>query len=443
MLLTEDVKIRRRLFPPGPAQGPPSVGQVDDFGIKQVATYLIASNGLTAGQMVEVSSWLAPLTPADKLELITDVFVADGTAVAAIYATFQAMSKARLDGNGIQGRVRYLRGFIAAPGGDADKSITAVGGQKVLTGPEIHAHALNVLTRPRPDQKVAGLEKYPKGENPHTRSVDSLWLDAKPDARGTETAEEALRRRKLAVLELCNLSDVVPAIVQQILANGNGTAPRAIGLPSAEDALDPGGDAHTNEMHTIGGGGKINKYYDLAARACRSPAAAGRASAFKSPADAKAGIQEAMDDFVAARPGNWSWLRERLTKGYSTAIDQPVGAARLVSLETSGGGGPNGLYDRDGAGTFLNQEAMPKYDRGRGGRKYYPGDGGAIPQRNGFVTRDARPTASFETFGPGHNNRIPVEGTTLTTVAAITGVHIRVIGMNARGGFVINSVYAY
>ena len=149
----------------------------------------MALSGLTAGQMVEVSSWLMLLTAANKLELITDAFVADGTAVAAIYATFQVMSRARLDGNGIQGQVRYLREFIAAPGGDADKSITTVGGQKVLTGPEIDAHALNVLTGPRPDQKVAGLEKYPKGEFLFigARTISGWTPNPTPEARKRPT----------------------------------------------------------------------------------------------------------------------------------------------------------------------------------------------------------------------------------------------------------------
>jgi hypothetical protein len=412
-----------------------------DFATKQVAAYLVALNGLTDAQMVEVSTWLAPLSAADKLGLITGVFVADGTAVAAIHATFQAMNKARLDGNAIMGRAEYLRGFITAPGGAANQSITTVGGQKVLTGPEIHAHTLNALAGPRPDLRVDALKKYPKGEDPSRRNADTLWLDANPAPRGVETADEAVRRQKLAVAELCHLNDVVPAIVQQILANNNGARPRAIMLPSAEDGLDPRAEAHTNDMHTIGGGGKINDYHDLAARACYSPTAAGRASAFKSRADAQAGMQAALDDYIGA--GNWPWLRERLSKGYAVAIDRPVGAARLVSLQTNGAGGPNGLYDRDGSGTFLHKEAKPKYAGGRGGRKYYPGDGARIPQRAGFVTRGAAPTAAFETYGPPPDNQIPVEVTTLTTAAPITGVHLRVIGENVTGGFVVNSAYAY
>ncbi|MCU4186213.1 hypothetical protein K6U06_17740 [Acidiferrimicrobium sp. IK] len=417
--------------------------QLAGFTIPQVSAFLIALPGLDGGQIVEVSTWLNPMPAADKLELITDVFVADATPAAAIHATFKAMRSAGLDGSAIRNRVMYLRGFITAPGGDADASITEVGGSKILTGPEIHAHAVSVLTGPRPQDKVSHLAKYPDGQDPRTRSIDNLWLDANPAVRNAETPEEAVRRQKLAVAELCGKPDVIPAIVQQILAHQHGAAPRPIGLPSAEDALDPTGAAHTNSMHTIGGGGTINTPYKLAARACYSPTSEGKASAFKSPASGKAAVQAALNDYVGANPANWPWLRSQLTKGNPVAIDRPVAANHLVSLKTTGGGGPNGLYDRNGVGSFENQQAKPKYDGGKGGRKYFPNDNGVIWAREGYVIRQNKPTAAFETFGGGPDNRIPVEPTTLTVFAPITGVHLRIIGMDTKGGFVINSAYAY
>ena len=58
-----------------------------------------------------------------------------------------------------------------------------------------------------------------------------------------------------------------------------------------------------------------------------------------------------------------------------------------------------------------------------------------------LVTTSGRLNAAFE-IRSGPTVPIPVDGTTLTNVAAITGVHLRVIGMNVRGGFVINSADA-
>jgi hypothetical protein len=338
--------------------------------------------------------------------------------------------------------VQYLRGFLEPPGGAANASINAVGGKKILTGPEIHAHALNALTGPAPHTKAGNLAKYPKGEDPSTRSANALWLDADPGPRGTETAEEAVRRQKLAIAEICSLQDVVRENVQQLLAHHHGAAPRAVMLPGAEDKLDPTKAAHTSDKHTIGGGGSLNTDYQLAARACYSPTAGGQASAFTSPANAQEAIQAALDDYIAT--SGWPWLRGQLSKGLAVAFDQPVAGDKSVWLRTAGGGGgPNGLYDQNGDGTYVNQAAKPKNDGGRGGRHYYPGDGGAIPNRGGFVVRSNAPNALFETFGDALPNRIPVEASNLTTVVAATGVHVRLIGMNVNGGFVINSAYAY
>lgn len=415
------------------------------FSMDQVAQLIAALSGLSGAQMIEVSTWLNPLPPADKVDLVR-VFVADATPVLQIHGTFQLMNKAAMNGAAIRSKVEYLRGFLAAPGGDGDKSVTEVGGKKILTGPEIHAHATGALTGPTPQTKVGELNKYPKGENPATRNLDTLWLDANPTPRGAETAEEAVRRQKFAIAEICAKPNVIRENVQQLLAHNHGAAPRPIGLPAAEDALDPNGEAHTNDKHTIGGGGTINTPYNLAARACYSPTAGGESSAFKSPSAAKQGIQAALDAEVAA--GGWPFLRERLSKGFAVAIDRPVGADKLVWLRTTGGGGPNGLYDRGGDNTFLNQAAKPRNDGGRGGRHYFPGDTGVIPKRTvpqqgTFVTWDAGNNSAFVTFGQPPA-RVPVEpGANLTVFVASTGVHARLIGMNADGGFVVNSAYAY
>ena len=240
---------------------------LEAFDGDNMARFMTLLNGLTGAQLVEVGTWLSPLLPEDTIMLI-GVFVDDGTPVVNIHATFQAMNKARMDGAAIRDKVGYLRGFLVAPGGDANASITEVGGKKVLTGPEIHAHALNALSGPAPHTKVGNLSKYPKGENPGTRHVDDLWLDVNPAPRGTETAEEGMRRQKLALAEICALNDVFPKIAQQVAAIGFGAAPRTIDLPATEDARDPSGSAHVSTMHTIGGGGNINNYYDLAPRAC-------------------------------------------------------------------------------------------------------------------------------------------------------------------------------
>jgi hypothetical protein len=412
---------------------------LEAFDGDAIVKFMTLLNGLTGAQLVEVGLWLSPLPPGDMLTLI-DAFVDDATPVANIHATFQAMNKARMDGAAIQNKVGYLRGFLVAPGGDADASITEVGGKKILTGPEIHAHALNALSGPAPHTKVGNLSKYPKGENPSTRHVDNLWTDVNPAPRGTETAEEGVRRQKLALAEICSLNGVFPKIAQQVAAINFGAAPRTIDLPAVEDARDPSGTAHVSTMHTIGGGGNINNYYDLAARACYSPTAKGQASAFKSPADAKAAIQAALTDYIAT-PGNWEWLRGQLIKGNARAIDQPVGAARGVWLRTNGGGGPNGLYNVNGDGTYLNQDAKPKHSGGRGGRPYFAGDNGPIPNKGGFVMTGNSPTATNVKYG-GVN--VPYEpGNPLTTVVAGTGVHLRIIGTNCKGGFAINSAYLY
>jgi hypothetical protein len=412
---------------------------LEAFDEDDMVRFMTLLNGLTGAQLVEVGTWLSPLPPENILTLI-DAFVNDGTPAVNIHATFQAMNKARMDGAAIRDKVGYLRGFLVAFGDERDADITEVGGKKILTGPEIHAHALNALSGPTPHTKVGNLSKYPKGENPGTRHVDDLWRDVNPAPRGTETAEEGVRRQKLALAEICSLNDVFPKIAQQVAAINFGAAPRTIDLPAVEDARDPSGSAHVSTMHTIGGGGNINNYYDLAARACYSPTAKGQASAFKSPADAKAAIQAALTDYIAT-PGNWEWLRGQLIKGNARAIDQPVGATRGVWLRTNGGGGPNGLYDVNGDDVYVNQAAKPKHSGGKGGRPYFAGDNGPIPNKGGFVMTGTGKTATNVTFG-GAN--VPYEpGNPLTTVVAATGVHLRIIGTNCKGGFAINSAYLY
>lgn len=416
------------------------------FTIPQIRRLMTALAALTGEQMVQVGTWLRPLSAASILKLV-GVFVADGTSAANIHATFQVMNAARLNGARIREKVEYLRGYIAAPGGARNAEVTEVGGTKILTGPEIHAHVLNALSGQNPRNKVGNLKKYPKGEDPTTRNVDNLWGDVNPATRGDETAEEGVRRQKLALAELCKFNGYDRAILQQIARVGFGAAPRAIDTPSIEDARDPANEAHVNDKHTIGGGGTVNTYYNLAGRACFSPSAGGQASAFRSPDDAKAAIQATLDAYVA-RPGNWCYLRSRLVRGGAIAIDEPVGAARGVWLRTTGGGGPNGLYDLNSDYTY-HQHAKPWWDGGYGGRPYFDGDNKVIPNGGGFVRRSSQPNAAIVRYGEAgedapNSNRVRYEpDTPLTEVIAGTGVHLRLVGANCRGGFVVNSAYLY
>ena len=351
---------------------------------------------------------------------------------------------------------------IVQPKANAPRALAgpaAMGGSMRHANASEHAHPLVVQRRAawataatgRPSGMVAqpfisGLARGVFGASVYTtagKTEAELWRDAVPTNGGFwEDPGNAGARVLAATNALKLLPNARAGVIDQILLQNDGQAPRAIGQPAVEDGISGG---HTDDRHVFTTGGGINNIDHLAMRVARhklngggNAPCPGKAGAFANPAAAKSAIE-------AAVKRDWSGLRHELAFGVGANVQTIIGgvqATGTVLVKTDAG--PPAKYP---------VVQLPPYadPLGRGGRPMHPDENlttRMAPYLDPLPVNASYFQSALHWAGVGHTYSaggvaIALQPTNpLTTKVQPSGVEIRLLrDAGANGGFQIHSAW--
>lgn len=420
------------------------------------------TGGVTGAQLRDAMALLVPSITVLEARAVADAIVADGATGLQLCETVEHLGALGLPGPDIAKKIEAMRGSLDL----APHDITAVGGNRVLTGPMLHEQVTAKITgiRPVPDigAATAQLSTYPTGLDPTTRTEDQLWEDCRidltlshPDGTAESPAEKLIRQR-LALQRLTKLGGGIdPKIVQQVFQYDEGARPRPVKAPGDEDLLGAGAGAHTVGRHVLGGGGPINTKVDLAERAVFNAVAPcpRKCGAFASVGAAKAAMQAALNQHIGVDKNTASWkaMRSNIIRRQPAGLPNNIavgGVVGTVMTANHGHGAAGGLYDFN----HPNPMRPQAHDVARGGV-------GGRPMCAADTTFGSRMTNYRRLYNgvryvgwQGHHGwnwsqwngyYVPYEpGTPLAhTNNAPTGAYLRILGADVDGGWFIHSAW--